>query len=65
VQLLGKGGARAYLAVSGGLDLPPYLGSRSTFPGGKLGGTEVGSIAPPLLKCHQTLCYCQEVINHG
>ena len=51
LQLSGTGGARAYMAVSGGLDVPPYLGSRSTFPGGKLGGTQVarspGHITPP------------------
>ena len=49
LQLLGKGGARAYLAVSGGLDVAPYLGSRSTFPGGKLGGTQVQILLPPTL----------------
>ena len=32
------GGARTYVAVSGGLDVPLYLGSRATFPGGALGG---------------------------
>ncbi len=31
-------GARAYLAVSGGVDVPLYLGSRSTFTLGKFGG---------------------------
>jgi urea carboxylase len=31
-------GARAYLAVRGGFDLPEYLGSRSTFILGKFGG---------------------------
>jgi biotin-dependent carboxylase-like uncharacterized protein len=30
-------GARAYIAFAGGLDLKPYLGSRATFPLGKLG----------------------------
>ena len=40
-QAKGTGGARAYLAVSGGLDVPQYLGSRSTFPGGNLGGVQV------------------------
>jgi urea carboxylase len=38
---LGKingGGARAYLAVRGGLDVPEYLGSRSTFTLGQFGG---------------------------
>jgi urea carboxylase len=31
-------GARAYLALRGGLDLPPYLGSRATFTLGGFGG---------------------------
>ncbi|WP_428311715.1 urea carboxylase [Hydrocarboniphaga sp.] len=31
-------GARAYLCVRGGLQLPPYLGSRSTFTLGQFGG---------------------------
>jgi urea carboxylase len=31
-------GWRAYLAVRGGLDVPPYLGSRATFSLGKFGG---------------------------
>ncbi len=31
-------GARAYLAVSGGFDVPAYLGSKSTFILGKFGG---------------------------
>lgn len=31
-------GARAYLAIQGGLDVPLYLGSRSTFTLGKFGG---------------------------
>ncbi len=33
-----KGGARAYLAVSGGIDVPVVLGSRSTYTLGALGG---------------------------
>lgn len=40
VQANGSGGARGYLAVSGGLDVPVYLGSRATFPGGALGGVQ-------------------------
>jgi urea carboxylase len=32
------GGLRAYLAISGGLDVPAYLGSRSTFTLGGFGG---------------------------
>jgi urea carboxylase len=31
-------GSRAYLAIAGGFDVPPYLGSRSTFILGKFGG---------------------------
>lgn len=31
-------GVRGYLAVAGGLDVPLYLGSRSTFPNGNFGG---------------------------
>jgi len=33
-------GCRAYLAVAGGLDLPPVLGSRSTYLRGRLGGLD-------------------------
>jgi biotin-dependent carboxylase-like uncharacterized protein len=33
-----KAGARAYIAVSGGVDVPVVLGSRSTYPLGALGG---------------------------
>lgn len=33
-----KGGARIYIAVSGGIDVPMALGSRSTYPIGALGG---------------------------
>jgi biotin-dependent carboxylase-like uncharacterized protein len=33
-----KSGARAYIAVSGGIDVPVVLGSRSTYPLGALGG---------------------------
>lgn len=35
-----KGGARAYVAVSGGIDVPVVLGSRSTYALGGLGGYE-------------------------
>lgn len=35
-----KGGARAYVAVSGGIDVPVVLGSRSTYVLGALGGHE-------------------------
>lgn len=33
-----NGGARAYLAIAGGIEAPPYLNSRSTFILGKFGG---------------------------
>jgi biotin-dependent carboxylase-like uncharacterized protein len=33
-----KSGCRAYLAISGGIDVPVVMGSRSTYVGGKLGG---------------------------
>ncbi len=35
-----RGGARAYIAVSGGITTPPALGSRSTYPIGALGGVD-------------------------
>lgn len=44
-QLTGAG-FRAYLAVAHGVDVPCYLGSRSTFPFGHLGGYE----GRPLMK---------------
>jgi len=40
-----KAGARAYLAVSGGLDTPVKLGSRATYALGALGGVEGRPIA--------------------
>lgn len=33
-------GCRSYLAVRGGIDVPDYLGSKSTFPKGRFGGHE-------------------------
>ncbi len=33
-----KAGCRAYLAVSGGIEVPAVMGSRSTYAGGRLGG---------------------------
>lgn len=39
-QLAGGRGARCYIAVAGGLATPVYLGSRATFPSGRLGGTQ-------------------------
>jgi urea carboxylase len=35
---VGAAGCRAYLAVRGGFDVPPYLGSRATFTLGRFGG---------------------------
>ncbi|HWU63165.1 MAG TPA: biotin-dependent carboxyltransferase family protein [Ensifer sp.] len=35
-----KGGARAYIAISGGIDVPVVLGSRTTYVLGALGGFE-------------------------
>lgn len=35
-----RGGARFYIAVAGGVDVPSVLGSRSTYPIGKMGGFE-------------------------
>ncbi|MBB3936953.1 biotin-dependent carboxyltransferase family protein [Aureimonas phyllosphaerae] len=35
-----KGGARAYIAISGGIDVPVVLGSRTTYVLGALGGLE-------------------------
>ncbi len=41
-----KAGARAYIAVSGGIDVPIVLGSRSTYVLGSLGGFHGRPIAP-------------------
>jgi antagonist of KipI len=35
-----RAGCRAYLAVGGGVDVPPVLGSRATYLRGQLGGVE-------------------------
>lgn len=40
-----KAGARVYIAVSGGIDVPLALGSRSTYPIGALGGFKGRPIA--------------------
>lgn len=40
-----KAGARAYIAVSGGIDVPVVLGSRSTYTLGALGGFEGRKLA--------------------
>jgi biotin-dependent carboxylase-like uncharacterized protein len=48
-QVLGfgflKAGARIYIAISGGIDVPQALGSRSTYPIGALGGFKGRAIA--------------------
>jgi biotin-dependent carboxylase-like uncharacterized protein len=41
-----KDGARAYIAVSGGIDVPIMLGSRSTYVIGSLGGVDGKPISP-------------------
>jgi urea carboxylase len=41
-----KTGARAYLAVQGGIDVPDYLGSKSTFLLGKFGGHAGRALRP-------------------
>ena len=40
-----KRGLRAYLAVTGGIDVPEVMGSRSTYVGGRLGGLEGRALA--------------------
>lgn len=40
-----KSGARIYIAISGGIDTPPALGSRSTYAIGALGGVDGRAIA--------------------
>ncbi|KAK9838176.1 hypothetical protein WJX81_006705 [Elliptochloris bilobata] len=45
-SLAGGRGARCYIAVAGGLATPSYLGSRATFPGGRLGGTQGRPLKP-------------------
>ncbi len=41
-----RSGARAYVAISGGITTPPMLGSRSTYPIGALGGIEGRAVQP-------------------
>ncbi len=41
-----RSGARAYIAFAGGIDTPPALGSRSTYPIGALGGVDGRAIQP-------------------
>ena len=51
VGRIGGAGVRGYLAVAGGIDVPEYLGSRSTFTLGGFGGhagraLQVGDVLP-------------------
>lgn len=70
-------GCRAYLAVRGGFDVPEYLGSRSTFAQGSIGGYngralkfgDVIALGEPELPCctipapiHDPVSYPQELI---
>jgi len=41
-----RGGARGYIAISGGIATPPALGSRSTYAIGALGGYEGRALQP-------------------
>lgn len=41
-----KSGARAYVAISGGINTPPMLDSRSTYAIGALGGVEGRAVQP-------------------
>jgi biotin-dependent carboxylase-like uncharacterized protein len=41
-----RGGARFYLAVRGGMDVPAVLGSRSTYAIGRLGGVQGRKLEP-------------------
>ena len=41
-----RSGARAYIAVAGGINTPTALGSRSTYPIGALGGVDGRAIQP-------------------
>jgi len=48
-------GARAYLAVAGGIDVPPYLGSRSTYVRGSQGGLDGRALRKgDVLRCGTT-----------
>ena len=53
-----RGGVRAYLGVSGGLDTAPVLGSRATYVRGRLGGFEGRALRKgdqvPLAPSHRT-----------
>ncbi|HYH22279.1 MAG TPA: biotin-dependent carboxyltransferase family protein [Azospirillum sp.] len=63
-----KGGARAYIAISGGIDTPPVLGSRSTYIIGALGGYHGRALAVgdmvPLGTPHAAVRHGTEVPEH-
>ncbi len=54
-------GFRTYLAVAGGIDVPLYLGSRSTFPFGRFGGYE----GRPLKKGDRVATFAPARANGG
>jgi len=59
-------GARAYLAIAGGIDTPSYLGSRSTFILGKFGGqARVLRAGDVLHFCETPLCEQHKLPEHA
>ena len=55
-----RGGSKFFIAVAGGIDVPEALGSRSTYPVGKIGGFEgrcrqAGDVLPVGPAAHGTL----------
>lgn len=58
-----KGGARAWLAVAGGVDVPLVLGSRSTYRRAGIGGHEGRTlIAGDLLPCGAASAWAQAIV---
>src|SRR2546428_4139567 len=49
LRIAGTAGFRAYIAVAGGIDVPSYLGSRSTFAAGGFGGVRGSALEPSYL----------------
>lgn len=63
---MGKGvdGCRAYLAIAGGVDVPEYLGSKSTFTLGKFGGHGGRSlVAGDVLEIHHAVAETPKLIQ--
>ncbi len=57
-----KAGARSYLCIKGGMDLPTYMGSRSTFTLGQFGGhggrtLQVGDVLHIEVHEHTDACF--------